>query len=66
MSWAKGDHLIPTGTPTSQQMSFNSGHSQVLFIFNQNTIYFFLKKIKIKFKIHFFVAPFKFMGSIIQ
>lgn len=30
MSWSKGDHLVPTGTPmTSQQMSFNSGPKQV-------------------------------------
>lgn len=41
MSWPKGDHLVPTGTPipiTSQQMSFNSGQMQVK---KQETQFFF-------------------------
>lgn len=47
MSWSKGDHLVPTGTPipTSQQMSFNSGHAQVKksFSFRIKTEFFFFK-----------------------
>lgn len=68
MSWSKGDHLVPTGTPTTQQMSFNSGHAQVKksfslsFTVKQKKTDFFLE-IKIKIKINFFVA---FLGSNIQ